>query len=72
MRSFMLSLGRKGLPPERIGEAVRTALTASDPKTRYTVAPNPGQQLMVAVLPKRTMDKILARRLGLIGNDGKG
>ena len=72
MRSFMIALGRKGLPPERIGEAVRTALTASHPKTRYTVAPNPGQQLMVAVLPKRTMDKLLARRLGLIGNDGKG
>ena len=72
MRSFMLSLGRKGLPPERIGEAVRAALTTSNPRTRYTVAPNPGQQLMVAVLPKRTMDKLLARRLGLIGNDGKG
>jgi NAD(P)-dependent dehydrogenase (short-subunit alcohol dehydrogenase family) len=66
MRSFMLSMGRKGLPPERIGEAVRTALTTAKPKTRYTVAPNPGQQLMAAVLPKRTMDKILARRLGLV------
>ncbi len=65
MRSFMLSLGRKGLPAERIGEAVRTALTTVKPKTRYTVAPNPMQQLMTAVLPKRTMDRLMARRLGL-------
>jgi hypothetical protein len=27
MKSFMLRIGRKGLPPERIGEAVKTALT---------------------------------------------
>ena len=57
--------GRKGLPPERIGEAVRTALTTAKPKTRYTVAPNPLQQLMTATLPKRTMDSLIARRLGL-------
>jgi short-subunit dehydrogenase len=65
MRSYMLSLGRKGLPPERIGETVKTALTAAKPKVRYTVAPNAAQQLMTAVLPKRTMDKLIARRLGL-------
>jgi NAD(P)-dependent dehydrogenase (short-subunit alcohol dehydrogenase family) len=65
MRSFMLSHGRKGLPAERIGEAVRTALTTARPKVRYTVAPNPLQQLMVATLPKRTMDRLFARRLGL-------
>ena len=65
MRSFMLSHGRKGLPAERIGEAVRTALTTAKPKVRYTVAPNPLQQLMVATLPKRTMDRLFARRLGL-------
>jgi NAD(P)-dependent dehydrogenase (short-subunit alcohol dehydrogenase family) len=66
MRSFMIALGRKGLPPERIGETVKTALTIARPKTRYTVAPNPLQQLMTALLPKRTMDKFIARRLGLL------
>jgi len=65
MRSYMLSLGRKGLPPERIGEVVKAALTTARPKTRYTVAPNAMQQLMTAVLPKRAMDKFIARRLGL-------
>jgi NAD(P)-dependent dehydrogenase (short-subunit alcohol dehydrogenase family) len=65
MRTFMLAIGRKGLPPERLGEAVKTALTTARPKVRYTVAPNPLPLLMNAVLPKRTMDRIMARRLGL-------
>ena len=50
MRSYMFSLGRKGLPPERIAETVKTALTSARPKTRYTVAPNAFQQLMVATI----------------------
>ena len=66
MRSFMIALGREGLPPEKIGEVVKTALTIVKPKTRYTVAPNSMQQLMTAVLPKRTMDGLIARRLGLM------
>jgi NAD(P)-dependent dehydrogenase (short-subunit alcohol dehydrogenase family) len=65
MRSFMLAIGRKGLPPERIGEAVRTALTIAKPRTRYTVAPDVVWQLMTRILPKRTMDRLIARRLGL-------
>jgi NAD(P)-dependent dehydrogenase (short-subunit alcohol dehydrogenase family) len=65
MRSFMIALGRKGLPAEKIGEIVTTALTIAKPKTRYTVAPNSMQQLMATVLPKRTMDNLIARRLGL-------
>ncbi len=65
MRSFMIELGRKGLPPEKIGEVVRTALTIAKPKVRYTVAPNSMQQLMTFILPKRTMDNLIARRLGL-------
>jgi NAD(P)-dependent dehydrogenase (short-subunit alcohol dehydrogenase family) len=65
MKNYMISLGRKGLPPEKIGEAVKTALTIATPKTRYTVAPNPVQQLMTAVLPKRAVDNLIARRLGL-------
>ena len=64
-RSYALEGGRKGLKPERIGEAVKTALTAAKPKTRYTVAPDPIQNLMVATLPKRIVDNMIARRLGL-------
>ena len=63
--TFMLELGRKGLPAERIAEVIAHALTVGSPKTRYQIAPDPLQNLAVAVLPKRTVDKIIARRLGL-------
>jgi NAD(P)-dependent dehydrogenase (short-subunit alcohol dehydrogenase family) len=66
MKNYMISLGHKGLPPEKIGQTVKTALTVARPKTRYTVAPNPFQQLMSATLPKRTVDNLIARRLGLL------
>jgi NAD(P)-dependent dehydrogenase (short-subunit alcohol dehydrogenase family) len=65
MRGFMIALGRKGLPPEKIGEVVRTALMIAKPKVRYTVAPNSMQQLITSILPKRTVDTLIARRLGL-------
>jgi hypothetical protein len=65
VKNFMVANGRKGLPPERLGEAVKNALTVAKPKTRYTVTPDPIQNLMVALLPKRMLDNIIARRLGL-------
>jgi NAD(P)-dependent dehydrogenase (short-subunit alcohol dehydrogenase family) len=65
MKKFMIALGRKGLPPETIGETVKTALTIARPKVRYTVAPSAMQQLMAGILPKRTLDNLIARRLGL-------
>src|SRR5581483_507465 len=36
IKSFMIDLGRKGLPPEKIGETVWKALTISKPLVRYT------------------------------------
>ncbi len=63
---YMVSNGKKGLPPERLGEAVKVALTAARPKTRYTVAPDPLQNFIGGVLPKRVLDNLLARRLGLM------
>ncbi len=65
LRRAMVSGGRQGLPPEKIGEAVKTALTASRPKVRYTVTPNPVQNMMAIALPKRFVDNMIARRLGL-------
>lgn len=66
MRGFMLSLGKSGLPPERIGETIATALTAPSPKVRYVVSPSPMQVLMTEILPKRTVDRVTGKRLGLI------
>ncbi|MFL5238350.1 MAG: SDR family NAD(P)-dependent oxidoreductase [Rhizomicrobium sp.] len=65
VKGYMLELGRKGFPPEKIGEAVHRALTAKRPKVRYTVNPDPLQNLMVNTLPKRMVDRIIASRLGL-------
>ncbi|MGH6799067.1 MAG: SDR family NAD(P)-dependent oxidoreductase, partial [Roseiarcus sp.] len=59
-RDYAVETGRKGLPPERIGEAVRIALTGAKPKTRYTVTPDPLQNLIATTLPKRMVDKLIA------------
>jgi hypothetical protein len=53
------------LPPERIGEAVKSALTVMRPKTRIAVTPSPIQDLMATTLPKRVVDAMIARGLGL-------
>jgi NAD(P)-dependent dehydrogenase (short-subunit alcohol dehydrogenase family) len=65
VKEFMISNGRKGFPPEKIGEAVYVALTARKPKVRYTVTPDPLQNLVVTTLPKRMVDRMIAGRLGL-------
>jgi len=56
--------GRRGLPPERIGAVVHTALTTTRPRTRYVVTPTRLRQLLVDTLPKRMVDRIVAKRLG--------
>jgi NAD(P)-dependent dehydrogenase (short-subunit alcohol dehydrogenase family) len=66
IRKFMLRLGEIGLPPEQIAERIFHALTASSPKVRYQITPDPMRHLIVAILPKRMVDKIIAKRLGLM------
>jgi NAD(P)-dependent dehydrogenase (short-subunit alcohol dehydrogenase family) len=65
VKAYMLELGRKGFPPEKIGQAVYKALTARQPRVRYTVTPDAMQNLMVNTLPKRAVDRLVAGRLGL-------
>jgi NAD(P)-dependent dehydrogenase (short-subunit alcohol dehydrogenase family) len=65
VKDYMISNGRRGMPPEKLGEAVKTALTVSRPKTRYTVTPNPILNLVANALPKRFVDNIIARQTGL-------
>jgi len=66
MRKFMLQLGASGLPAQKIAERIADALTSVRPKVRYQITPDPMQRLMTAVLPKRMVDKIIARRIGLM------
>jgi NAD(P)-dependent dehydrogenase (short-subunit alcohol dehydrogenase family) len=55
LRAYMLQIGKAGLPPEAIGEAIHTALTAARPKVRYVVSPSPMQVLMTEIHPERTL-----------------
>jgi NAD(P)-dependent dehydrogenase (short-subunit alcohol dehydrogenase family) len=66
IRKFMLQLGESGLPAEKIGEAVHLALTTPNPRVRYQISPDPMRHLMTAILPKRMVDRIIAKRLGLL------
>jgi NAD(P)-dependent dehydrogenase (short-subunit alcohol dehydrogenase family) len=64
---FMVTRGRRGLPPEQIGDVVWTALTARRPRTRY--APVLGRVknwFLPRMLPPRIVDRMIARQLGLL------
>jgi NAD(P)-dependent dehydrogenase (short-subunit alcohol dehydrogenase family) len=65
-RSYMLKRGKGGLAPERIGDVVLQALTTAHPKVRYTVSPTPLQDWLASSLPKRVVDRMVGRRLGLL------
>jgi NAD(P)-dependent dehydrogenase (short-subunit alcohol dehydrogenase family) len=66
VRAFTLKLGSIGLPAEKIGEAVYTALTSAHPKVRYQITPDPMRHIVTGILPKRMVDRIIAKRLGLL------
>ena len=66
VRAFGKRLSEIGLPPEKIAEAVANALTSPNPRVRYQIAPDPMRHLITSVLPKRMVDKIIAKRLGLM------
>jgi NAD(P)-dependent dehydrogenase (short-subunit alcohol dehydrogenase family) len=63
---FTRQLGENGLPPEKIAEAIVGALTSASPKVRYSITADPMRHIITAVLPKRMVDRIIARRLGLM------
>lgn len=65
-KDFMVSNGPTGLPPERIGEVIWTALTGRSPKVRYAVVPRAlVNWLLPTRMPKRVVDRLIAGRLGL-------
>jgi len=66
IRKFMQQLGENGLPPEKIAQTIAYALTSPSPKVRYAITPNPLRDIITTVLPKRTVDRIIAKRLGLL------
>ncbi len=65
VRVEMLALSKLGLPPERVGELVHRVLTMASPRVRYAIVPNRLQYFISRILPRRMLDRIIARRLGL-------
>ncbi|HEX2186062.1 MAG TPA: SDR family oxidoreductase [Chloroflexota bacterium] len=65
VREFMLSQGRRGFPPERVGEVIWHALSTPRPRVRYAVVPRRLLSWTIPrLLPRRLVDRIIARRLG--------
>lgn len=65
-KEFMIRSGKNGLPPEKVGEVVWQALTTRSPSTRYAVVGRGALQRFVQqLLPKRLVDRIVAKALGL-------
>ncbi len=65
LRAYMLKLAKSGLPAEKIGELVHEALTLQHPKVRYEITPEPFRMFMMRILPKRTLDRMIGKQLGL-------
>jgi NAD(P)-dependent dehydrogenase (short-subunit alcohol dehydrogenase family) len=65
VRNYMVALGRKGLSPERLGRLVHKVLTIPKPRVRYAITPNPLSGWIQNQLPKRFVDRLIAKRLGL-------
>jgi NAD(P)-dependent dehydrogenase (short-subunit alcohol dehydrogenase family) len=68
---YFIAEGRKGLAPEAVGEVVYRALTAARPNVRYAVV---GKKLqdwtLPRLLPKRMVDRLIARQTGLLAAKG--
>ena len=65
IQKYMVESGRKGYPPEKVGEVVWEALTTPKPRVRYAVIPgNPFTNFIQSLLPRRMVDNIIARNLG--------
>ena len=62
---YMIRDGRKGYPPEKVGEVVWHALTTPNPRVRYAVIPGSSfRRIIQTLLPRRVVDRIIARNLG--------
>ncbi len=62
----MLKGGREGLPPEEIAAVIYDALSAESPKARYAPVPDKLTNWTIpTLLPKRVVDKAMAKRYGL-------
>jgi len=62
MEDLARETGERGIPPERVADAVFRALTARRPRTRYRVGPDARVGITVRkFIPDRLMDRLIAR-----------
>jgi NAD(P)-dependent dehydrogenase (short-subunit alcohol dehydrogenase family) len=66
VRQFLQHLSEIALPPERIAARIADVLTSANPRVRYEITPDPMRHLITGILPKRMVDRIIAKRLGLL------
>lgn len=62
----VIAEGRRGLPAEQVADVVWHALTDAHPRVRYAVVPQRLRNwVLPRLLPRRWVDRIIARGLGL-------
>lgn len=66
LKAYMLDLGHKGLKPEKVGALIADSLTLPNRNVRYAIVPSKFEHVMTKILPKRRLDRIIGKRLGLI------
>jgi NAD(P)-dependent dehydrogenase (short-subunit alcohol dehydrogenase family) len=65
VQKYMIRDGRRGYPPEKVGEVVLHALTTPRPRVRYSVVPGSSlRRIIQMLLPKRFVDNVIAKNLG--------
>ena len=65
-QKYVIKRGRSGLPVEKVSEVILKALTADKPRVRYRITPQPFRSWLMSLLPKRFMDNLIAKNLGLL------
>jgi|SRR5271165_199394 len=66
-RKAFIEDGRKGLSPQKVGEVVYLALTTRKPAVSYTVLRQKFTNwTLPRLLPKRLVDRLIGKRLGLL------
>lgn len=65
VQASMIRNGKNGLPTEKVAEVVLQALTTPKPRVRYAVVrPTIINRFVLRLLPKRIIDRFIARNLG--------
>jgi NAD(P)-dependent dehydrogenase (short-subunit alcohol dehydrogenase family) len=67
-----ISAARTPIPAQAVAEAVEHALTAKRPRTRYVVGRDARLRKMLELLPDRTRDWLISRRLRAGQSGGQG